>query len=76
MAKRGLKNKGERSKDTYRENADMGRRECMFFIERSPRDRDGITWVGYRVTRCVRDRRYPERYRDRRMDGRRQYVCS
>ena len=58
------------------ENADMGRRECMFVIERSPRDRDGTTWVGDRVTRCVRDRRCPERYRDRRMDGRTQYVCS
>ena len=42
----------------------------------TPGDRDGTTWVGDRVTRCVRDRRYPERYRDRRMDGRRQYVCS
>ena len=60
----------------YRENADMGRREYMFFIERSPGDHDGTTWVGDRVTRCVRDRKYPERYRDRRMDGRRQYVCS
>ena len=40
----------------------------MFVIERSPGDRDGTTWVGDRVTRCVRDRRYPERYRDRRMD--------
>ena len=39
-------------------------------------DRDGTTWVGDRVTRCVRDRRYLERYQDRRMDGRRQYVCS
>ena len=58
------------------ENADMGRRECMFVIERSPGDHDGTTWVGDRVTRCVRDRRCPERYRDRRMDGRRQYVCS
>ena len=48
----------------------------MFVIERSPGDRDGTTWVGDRVTRCVRDRRCPERYRDRRMDGRRQYVCS
>ena len=57
------------------------RRKCkhgeeMFVIERSPGDRDGTTWVGDRVTRCVLDRRYPERYRDRRMDGRRQYVCS
>ena len=32
MAKRGLTNKGERSRETYRENADMGRRECMFVI--------------------------------------------
>ena len=54
----------------------MGRRECMFVTERSPGDCDGTTWVGDRVTRCVRDRRYPERYRGRRMDGRRQYVCS
>src|SRR3990170_3538532 len=52
------------------------RRECVVVTERSPGDRDGTTWVGDRVTRCVRDRRYPERYRDRRMDGRRQYVCS
>ena len=37
----------------YGENADMGRRECMFVIERSPGDRDGTTWVGDRVTRCV-----------------------
>ena len=59
MAKRGLTNKGERSRETYGENADMGRRECMFVIERSPRDRDGTTWVGDRVTRCVCDRRYP-----------------
>ena len=59
MAKRGLTNKGERSRETYGENADMGRRECMFVIERSPRDRDGTTRVGDRVTRCVRDRRYP-----------------
>ena len=51
MAKRGLTNKGERSRETYRENADMGRRECMFVIERSPGDRDGTTWVGDRVTR-------------------------
>ena len=35
MAKRGLTNKGERSRETYGENADMGRRECMFVIERS-----------------------------------------
>ena len=55
MAKRGLTNKGERSRETYGENADMGRRECMFVIERSPGDRDGTTWVGDRVTRCVRD---------------------
>ena len=66
----------EVERETYGENADMGRRECMFVIERSPGDRDGTTWVGDRVTRCVRDRRCPERYRDRRMDGRRQYVCS
>lgn len=59
MAKRGLTNKGERSRETYGENADMGRRECMFVIERSPGDRDGTTWVGDRVTRCVRDIRYP-----------------
>ena len=72
----GSDKQGERSRETYGENADMGRRECMFVIERSPGDRDGTTWVGDRVTRCVRDRRYPERYRDRRMDGRRQYVCS
>ena len=50
MAKRGLTNKGERSRETYGENADMGRRECMFVIERSPGDRDGTTWVGDRVT--------------------------
>ena len=62
MARRGLTNKGERSRETYGENADMGRRECMFVIERSPGDRDETTWVGDRVTRCVRDRRYPERY--------------
>ena len=68
--------KGERSRETYGENVDIGRRHCMFVIERSPGDRDGTTWVGDRVTRCVRDRRYPERYRDRLMDGRRQYVCS
>ena len=59
MAKRGLTNKGERSREMYGENADMGRRECMFVIERSPGDRDGTTWVGDRVTRCVRDRRCP-----------------
>ena len=76
MAKSGLTNKEERSRETYRENADMGRRECMFVIERSTGDHDGTTWVGDRVTRCVRDRRYSKRYRDRRMDGRRQYVCS
>ena len=58
MAKRGLTNKGERSRETYGENADMGRRECMFVIERSPGDLDGTTWVGDQVTRCVRDRRY------------------
>ena len=40
MAKRGLTNKGERSRETYGENAYMGRRECMFVIERSPGDRD------------------------------------
>ena len=34
-------------------------RECMFMIERSPGDHDGTTWEGDRVTRCVRDRRYP-----------------
>ena len=60
MAKRGLTNKGERSRETHGENADMGRRECMFVIERSPGDRDGTTWVGDRVTRCVRDRRCSE----------------
>ena len=76
MAKRGLTNKGGRSREMCGENADMGRRECMLFIERSPGDRDGTTWVGDRVTRCVHDRRYPERYRDRRMDVRGQYVCS
>ena len=65
----GSKKKGERSRETYGENADMGRRECMFVIKRSPGDRDGTTWVGDRVTRCVRDRRHPERYRDRRMDA-------
>jgi hypothetical protein len=59
VAKRGLTNKGETSRETYGENADMGRRECMFVIERSPGDRDGTTWVGDRVTRCVHDRRYP-----------------
>ena len=69
MAKRDLTNKGERSRETYGENADMERRECMFVIERSPGDRDGTTWVGDRVTRCVRDRRCPERYRDGRIYG-------
>ena len=44
VAKRGLANKRERSRETYGENADMGRRECMFVIERSPGDRDGTTW--------------------------------
>ena len=72
----GLTIKGERSRETYKENADMGRRECMFVVERSHGDRDGTTWVGDQVTRYVCDRRYPQRYRDRRMDGRRQYVCS
>ena len=76
MANRGLTNKGERLRETYGENADMGIRGCMFVIERSPGDRDGTTSVGDRVTRCVRDRRYHKRYRDRRMDGRRQYMCS
>ena len=76
MVKRGLTNKGERSREMYEENADMGRRECMFVIERSPGDRDGTRWVGDRVTRSVHDRRYLKRYRDRCMDGRRQYVCS
>ena len=76
MAKRGLTNKGDRSIAMYGENAGMRRREYMFVTKRSLGDRDGTTWVGDRVTRCVRDRRYPERYRDRRMDGRRQYVCS
>ena len=38
---------------------------CVFVIERSPGDRDGTTWLGDQVKRCVRDRRYPERYRDR-----------
>ena len=76
MAKRDLTNKGERSRETYGENVDMGRTQCMFVIERSPGDRDGTTWVGDRVTRCVRDIRYPERYQDRRMDGRRKYVFS
>ena len=59
------------------------RRKCRHGEERVyvchseiPGDRDGTTWVGDRVTRCVRNRRCPERYRDRRMDGRRQYVCS
>ena len=46
MAKRGLTNKGERSREMYGENADIGRRECMFVIERSPGDHDGTTWVG------------------------------
>ena len=76
MANKGLTSKGERLRETYGENADMGRRECMFVIERSPGDRDGTTSVGGRMTRCVRDRICPERYRDRCMDGRRQYVCS
>ncbi len=58
MGKRGLTNKGERSRETYGENADMGRRECMFVIERSPGDRDGTTWVGDQW-RCVRDRKMP-----------------
>ena len=62
MARSGLTNKGERSREMYGENADMGRIECMFVIERSPGDRDVTTWVGDRVTRCVRDRRYPDRY--------------
>ena len=43
MAMRGLTNKGERAREMYRENTDMGRRECMFVIERSPGDRDGTT---------------------------------
>jgi len=76
VAKRGLTNKGERSRETYKENAHMGRRECMFVIERSRGERDWTTSVGDRVKKCVRDRRCPERYRDRRMDGGRQYVCS
>ena len=37
-----------------------GEDRCMFVIERSLGDRDGTTWVGDRVTRCVRDRRCPE----------------
>ena len=72
----GSDKQGREVERDVRENADIGRRESMFVIERSPGDRDGTTWVGDRVTRCVRDRRFPERYRDRRMDGRRQYVCS
>ena len=72
----GSDKQGREVREPYGENADMERRVCMFVIERSPGDRDGTTWVGDRVTRCVHDRRCPERYRDRRMDGRRQYVCS
>ena len=70
----GSDKQGREVEESYGENADMWRRECMFVIERSPRDRDGTTWVGNRVS--MSDRRCPERYRDRRMDGRRQYVCS
>ena len=66
----------EVERDVQRKCRHGEERECMFVIKRSPGDRDGTTWVGDRVTRCVRDRRCPERYRDRRMDGRRQYVCS
>ena len=35
-----------------------GGREGVFVIERSPRDREGIIWVGDRG-RCVRDRKMP-----------------
>ena len=59
---RGQEGSNKQGREMYGENADMGRRECMFVIERSPGDRDGTTWVGDRVTRCVRNRRYPERY--------------
>ena len=52
MAKRGLTNKGERSRETYGENVDMGRTECMFVIERSRGDRDG-TNVGGRSSEKV-----------------------
>ena len=72
----GSDKQGREVERDVRRKCDMGRRECMFVIERSPGDRDGTTWVGDRVTRCVHDTRWPERYRDRRMDGRRQYVCS
>ena len=52
----GLTNKGERSRETYGENADMVRRECMFVIERSPGDRDGTMYMGRRSSDkvCVR----------------------
>ena len=72
----GSDKQGREVERDVRRKCRHGEEECMFVIERSPGDRDGTTWVGDRVTRCVRDRRYPERYRDRRMDGRRQYVCS
>jgi len=62
VAKRGLTNKGERSRETYGENADMGRRERVLLKGGAPGERGGTTWVGDRVTRCVRDRRYLERY--------------
>ena len=60
MVKRGLTNKGERSRETYGENADMGRRECMFVIERSPGDHEGTIWVGDRGSACAIER-CPER---------------
>ena len=41
-----------------------GRREGVFVIERSPRDREGTIWVGDRGSACAIER-CPERNRDR-----------
>ncbi len=54
MAKRGLTNKGERSRETYGENADMGRREGVCVIEDAPRDIEIDVWMEGDNT-CVPD---------------------
>jgi hypothetical protein len=38
-----------------------GGREGVFMTERSPRDREGTIWVGDRETRCVCDRKIPQK---------------
>ena len=51
----------ERGRERCMDKMEAWGGEGVFVIERSPRDREGTIWVGDRETRCVCDRKIPQK---------------